>query len=115
MKKVVFMFACLLIGVSALAQKKEVVASEIKIKTSSVCGMCKSTIEKDLKYEKGVISSNLEVSTKMLTVRYNSKKTNPEKIKKAVSKIGYDADEVPANPKAYDKLDECCKKNNTTH
>jgi hypothetical protein len=43
-------------------------------------------------------------------VTYNKGKTSPEKIRKAISKVGYDADNVTADPKAYSKLDACCKK-----
>ena len=46
----------------------------------------------------------------MITVNYNPKKTDPDKIKKAITQAGYDADDLPADLKAYDKLDACCKK-----
>ena len=82
----------------------------ISIKTSSQCDMCKHTLEKAMAFEKGVKSSNLDVPTSVLTVEYNPSKTTPEKIKKAVSEAGYDADDVPANPAAYEKLNSCCKK-----
>ena len=82
----------------------------ISIKTSSQCDMCKHTLEKAMAFEKGVKSSNLDVPTSILTVVYSPKKTSPEKIKKAVTEAGYDADEIPANPKAYEKLAPCCKK-----
>ncbi len=87
----------------------------IQIKTSAVCNMCKKTIEKDLAFEKGVKSAELNVATQMLTVSYFPKKTNPDKIRKAVSKTGYDADNVQAEAKSYEKLDECCKKTNAVH
>jgi periplasmic mercuric ion binding protein len=88
---------------------------EISIKTSAVCGMCKNTIEKDLSYEKGVKSAKLDVKTSVLTVKYDQKKTSPEKIRTALSKIGYDADGVKADAKAYEKLDSCCKKDKIKH
>ncbi len=87
-------------------------SAELKIKTSSICTMCKKTIEKHLATEKGISKSSLDVDTKILTVNYDPKKTTPEKIRLAVSKSGYDADEVKADPKAYDKLAGCCKKEN---
>jgi hypothetical protein len=61
-------------------------------------------------YEKGVKKSELDVPSKVLTVWYRSDKTTEEAIRKAVSKIGYDADSIPADPKAYDNLNPCCKK-----
>jgi mercuric ion binding protein len=84
--------------------------SEIKIKTLAVCETCKKNIETALAFEKGVKKSELDLSTKIVTVIYNPLKTTPEKLKLAISNAGYDADEVKANPKAYKKLDECCKK-----
>lgn len=81
-----------------------------KIKTSAVCDMCKETIEKAMAYEKGVKDSKLDVESKVLTVKYDPKKTDLAKIRIAISNSGYDADTIPANPKAYDKLDACCKK-----
>jgi periplasmic mercuric ion binding protein len=84
--------------------------AEIKIKTSAICDMCKETIENHLAFEKGVKKSVLDVKTKIITVTYNPEKTTPEKIRLAISKSGYDADDVMADAKAYKKLDDCCKK-----
>lgn len=82
----------------------------ITIQTSAQCEMCKEAIEKAMAYEKGVVSSNLDMETMELVVKFRSHKTNPDKIRKAISEIGYDADDVKANPRAYSKLDNCCKK-----
>ena len=42
--------------------------------------------------------------------------TNPvEKLKKAISLIGYDADEVIADTKAHDALPGCCQKSADAH
>ncbi len=79
------------------------------IKTSAICNMCKYAIEKALSYQKGVESSNLDVATKSITVVFNSTKTNIDKIKKAIIKSGYDADELSKNARAYKKLPDCCK------
>ena len=84
--------------------------TEVKIKTSAVCRMCKKTIEKAMTYEKGVKAATLDVDSKMLTVSYDPKKTDPNRLRKAVAKTGYDADDVPAVEKAYNQLDDCCKK-----
>lgn len=103
----------ILFTTSLKAQDSTIV--ELKVKTSSVCGMCKETIEEALAFEKGVKKSNLDVKSQIVTVTYNSKKTTPEKIRFAISNSGYDADDVPANPKAYNKLSDCCKKHNVIH
>ena len=82
----------------------------VKIKTSAICKMCKARIERNLAYEKGVTDVNLDVATKVVTVSFNPQKTNVAKIKANIVKTGYDADELIANPKGYEKLPSCCKK-----
>jgi hypothetical protein len=52
----------------------------------------------------------LDEKNMSITVYYNSKKTDLDKIRKAISQLGYDADDVKADPAAYEKLDGCCKK-----
>lgn len=114
--KILILTLCLS-GTAAIAQTavKDSVANNdgtvtIQLKTSAVCEMCKETIEKALAFEKGIKSSDLHVESKMLSVVYDPRKTNSIKVKTAVSKSGYDADEWPADMKAYERLHSCCKK-----
>ena len=88
---------------------------EIKIKTSAVCGMCKARIERNLAFEKGVKEASLDVDSKVVTIKYNPAKTDVTKLKANITKTGYDADEVTADPKGYAKLPSCCKKGVATH
>ncbi|MFH0866865.1 MAG: heavy metal-associated domain-containing protein [Bacteroidota bacterium] len=82
----------------------------VKILTSAVCGMCKTRIESNMAYEKGVVEVVLDVDSRICTIVYKTDKTDPDKLRQAISKIGYDADSVLADPKAYEKLPACCKK-----
>ncbi len=109
MKKLIsaLLIVILLLGTAGFAQKK---TEEIKIKTSAQCGMCKTRIETAMAYEKGVVTSDLNLEDKVLTVTFKSGKTTPEKIRKAINMVGYDADETLADPKAYAALSPCCKK-----
>jgi len=111
-----------LAGTAAQAQKAPVAATAAKkgtemvqFKTSAVCDMCKSRLEKSLAYEKGVQAANLDVPSKVLTVSYNPAKTTPEALRAAVQKTGYDADAVTADARAYDRLPDCCKKTAAAH
>jgi copper chaperone CopZ len=81
----------------------------LNVKTSALCETCKKTLEHDLSFEKGVKKATLDLDTKILSVVYNSEKTNPDKIRKAITKTGYDADSLKADPKAFNRLPECCK------
>ena len=97
------------------AQDPEPKVKEIKIQTSAVCGMCEDRLESNLVFEKGVKSVELDDKTKVLTITYKTSKTDPDKLREAVSKLGYDADDVEADPKAYAKLPACCKKDVAPH
>lgn len=87
----------------------------IKVKTSAVCTTCKQKIEHDLSFAKGVKMTTLDLQSRIATVEYDPRKTNETEIKKAISLIGYDADELKADAKAYKKLPACCKKENAPH
>lgn len=111
MKKITsLMLALFVVLLSGHLSAQTPKTAELEIKTSAQCNMCKETIEKAMAFEKGVTKANLDVETKILKVTYKVAKTTPEAIRKAVSEVGYDADDVAANPEAYAKLSDCCKK-----
>jgi len=101
------LISAILLSSTAFAQKK---TEEIKIKTSAQCEMCKTRIETAMAFEKGVSSSDLNLEDKVLTVTFKPGKTTPEKIRKALNELGYDADETLAVASAYENLPPCCKK-----
>lgn len=93
----------------AILEKVNARNSTVKIQTSAVCDQCKDRIENDLSFEKGVKSSHLDQKTKVVTVVYNPAKADEQKIRGAITKMGYDADSLKADLKAYEKLPKCCK------
>lgn len=115
MKKIAVMLMFLLGVSSATMAQKAASKEEVTFQTSARCGMCKSKIERDLSLSKGVEKAELNLEDKKVTIVYNTKKTNPGKLKKTISKIGYDADEVVANQKSHDALPDCCQKAATAH
>ncbi|MEI7663023.1 MAG: heavy metal-associated domain-containing protein [Bacteroidota bacterium] len=98
---------------TTFGQEKKI--ESIRIKTSAMCKQCKDRIENGLAYEKGVKDVVLDVETKVVTIRYNTKATTPDVLRKKISKLGYDADDVPLDKAAYDKLPACCKKDAPKH
>lgn len=82
----------------------------IHIVTSAQCGMCTERIEKTLTFERGVKMAKLDLETGIVEVVYRGKQTNPVALRKAISKVGHDADDVEADAVAYGKLPGCCKK-----
>ena len=90
----------------------------VKIKTTAQTELCKEKIEKTLAYEKGVKEVNLDLKTKIVSVKYDESKTSYEKLLTAISNIGYDADGKKADQKAHSKLPSECKesaKSNCSH
>src|ERR1044071_9230875 len=99
-------FLLLTVG-TAMAQRGETV----QIKTTGECEMCKKSIEKEMGLTKGVKKANLDVESHILTVTYNPKKVTLDEIRQHIAHLGYDADDVHAENKAFNKLPECCRKN----
>ncbi len=88
---------------------------EVKIKTSAICEMCKERLDRNLGLSKGVKYANLDLKDKVMTVKYNPKKTDVASIKETIVNTGYDAGDVVADQKAHDKLPKCCQKSAAAH
>ena len=99
---------------SSFAQEKKTNGKAV-IKTVLNCDHCKECETCGLKFKtemlkiKGLKMYELDDKAMTFTVYYNPKKTDLQTIKVAISKLGYDADEVKADPAGYEKLDDCCK------
>lgn len=77
-------------------------------KVAGECGMCKKKIETAAK-SAGATYALWDVSSKALTVKYNSKKADEAKIQESIATVGYDTPKYKATDEAYNKLHECCK------
>ena len=72
------------------------------------CGMCKKTIETAANVTK-TAKVDWNVDTKMASITYDTKKTNPDEILKRIALAGYDSDKFLAPDAVYDKLHGCCQ------
>lgn len=114
MRKGILIIILLLSANNLFAHKHD--AATVTIKTNiycdhcSQCESCGIMLGKELNYIKGVKLATIDEKAMTFTIKYNPDKTTPEKIRIAISKLGYDADDVKADPTAYQKLDGCCKK-----
>ena len=106
MKKLILLTFALFLAVLTQAQSiKEVVfATEPDIH----CESCVKKIKDNLRFEKGVKAINPDLKTKLVTVQYDSDKTDPEKLIKAFAKIKYKA--VVVEPKKEVEKEEKTKK-----
>lgn len=104
----IVLFALLFCGTTAAAQSKSL--ESITIRTSAVCDMCVTTIESNVIYEKGVKKVKVDLDKSTIVVDYDPRKTTPDAIRKAITRLGYYADDLPGDPKAFADLPACCQK-----
>ena len=90
--------------------KTDVIKTNIYCDHCLDCSDCGGKLVHELSFAKGIKSNKLDVKAMTITVTYNTNQTTLDKIREEISKLGYDADSIKAQPQAYDKLDDCCKK-----
>lgn len=98
--------AALTLGASAQSKELE----HLAIQSSTVCDMCEQTIEENLIYEKGVKKVEVDLATSTVHVDFDPEKNNADALRTALTKLGYAADGVPGDEKAFAKLPACCQK-----
>ena len=84
--------------------------AHLDVRTNAVCDMCVKTIETEMLYEKGVKSVHVDLDSNLIHVTVDPRKTDVEKVRTAISKLGYSADDVGPDMAAREKLPDCCKK-----
>ena len=105
MKKLIIALFSIL-TINAWAQKEI-----LEILTSAACyegPCCKERIEEEMQFTRGVTAVDLDIESQVLTVTFKTKKTDSDKLRKVISLLGYNADDVKANKKAHDNLPSCC-------
>lgn len=108
-KSIIIIFSTLFLVLNLNARNNASKDSTIVIKTTAVCEMCVETIEKGYAFEKGVKSSSVNLEANIVSVTYRTNKTDAQAVKRALTKMGYAADEMDPDPKAYEDLHYCCK------
>ncbi len=61
----------------------------VRIKAKVDCNGCKTKIEKNIAFEKGVKYVKVDVKTKIVTIKYTKGKNTDKKLVAAVQKLGY--------------------------
>jgi copper chaperone CopZ len=107
MKKIILAFL-VLFGIQEIKAQNKVVTDTFA--TSTVCGTCRSILEEGLKFEKGVIRVSVLVEEQKIILKYRTDKTDRAILKKKISLLGYQSDDVLADPKGFEALPACCKK-----
>ena len=109
MKKILLVIVVLFINVASFGQVKPLVTTTVKI-PQALCVNCKSRLEYQLKRLDGVIEFLVNYRKGEARVKFLTDRIDIEQIKTGVSNCGYDADDVLANPDAYQRLPIGCKK-----
>jgi copper chaperone CopZ len=103
--KNIICFLFIALSTNLFAQKPAVVS----IQTNAQCGDCKERIETTLNQTKGVVYAELNLETKIVEVKYKPGKTDVAALQKALTAIGYDADDQKADATAQKSLPLCCQ------
>lgn len=82
---------------------------KVVIQTNGVCSKCEALFKENVPFFKGVKDYTYDPKTSKMTITYDSKKTNPDMLRQQISKLGYNADNVKADPAARAKLPACCQ------
>ena len=123
MKKIVLILVVAIFGFTAMAQhqcgsaakasdgpKLEVKGAEtIIIQTNAYSSKSNELFKETLPFIKGVKDYKYDEKNYKVAVAYDPKKTTPDAIRKAIAKMGFNADEVKANEQAREKLPVECK------
>jgi len=80
----------------------------IEFKVDGQCGECKERIEAALD-QPGINYAVWEVESKMLKVKYNTKKYSEDDIHKIISDLGYATSKMKANLTSQEGLPKCCQ------
>jgi mercuric ion binding protein len=81
----------------AAAQDKKSNKDEVTFLVSMTCENCRQRIQDNIAYEKGVTDLRIDLEKKLVTIEYRTDKTNPDKLKQAIRKLGYTV--TPYKPK----------------
>jgi len=92
--------------ISDKIDQKRVVKASIPV--AGVCGMSRARIKKVTRKIEGVVESDWDEDTQILTVRYDKSLTNTDAIEAAVAASGHDTRNVKAPDDVYDNLPACC-------
>ncbi len=101
-----FLFLAFVLFSCSAGMPEHAVESEFKVWGN--CGMCKKTIENSLKEAPGVVSADWNKDTKMMTLVFDTTKTDVRSVQEQIATSGYDTELVRGNDEAYAALHECC-------
>ena len=79
---------------AVLAQDLKKNEAQVVFLVSMDCQGCVKTINGSIPYEKGVKDLTANLGKKLVTIKYQTNKTDKAKLKKAIEKLGFTCEEV---------------------
>jgi len=109
MRNIILGMMLLFVTLSAQAQEKKNKNAKYTVEVIGNCDLCKKRIEKASLSVKGVKSAVWDVDSHQLSLILNEEKCSVLDVKKAIAKVGHDAEDVKATDSDYEKLHQCCQ------
>ena len=92
------------------------ISEKASFKVKGVCVMCEERIEKGTVKLKGVKYANWDILSNNISLIYNSRKIDLDKIHRHISLLGHTTDKYKAPEEIYNSLPDCCRyKTNQPH
>ena len=103
MKKVQIILAVMfLFGINTVsAQDRRVNNREEQVVflVSMDCQNCEQKIKKNIPYERGVRDLTTNLEKQLVTIKYRTNRTNKDRLKKSIEKLGFTCEEVKEQAK----------------
>lgn len=96
MKKLALTFAIVLLAVSTAFAGTKKDLRTVTFDTYLHCKECVRKVQENIAFEKGVKGLEVSLENQKIVIDYDSAKTSPETLKKAIEKLGYKAVEHKA-------------------
>lgn len=104
MKKLLLSILMAIFTLGTFAQEKVI---SIQTNATPNCQNCENYFNDNVPFFKGVKEYTYNKATAQLSIIYDEKKTSPEQLRKQISNLGFNADNVAANAAVRAKLHIC--------
>ena len=95
-------------GAFSGSDRSNIAAVKIELPTVQ-CGMCQQIITEGLMATDGVQTAYVNLNEEKVLVKYDKTKIALTDLNQTITKLGYQAGDVPADAEAYNNLPGCCK------
>lgn len=112
MKKLMFLFLMMCLGVTSRAHAQTSTPNNNAAYTIEVkgnCDQCKKRIEKAAYQVKGVKMASWDMDSHQLRLIINEEKTSLDAVETSIAGVGHDTPNHKAANEVYDNLHHCCK------